>query len=115
MKTLHTVTVAAALLATAILSGCAADAYAPGYLHTPGYGSPTPNVAYSANEATAVRVRNALAADARVGVETLTIKVIDGVVELGGIPKDLRARDLAIRITERTYGVKHVVNNMVFN
>jgi osmotically-inducible protein OsmY len=115
MKTLHTVTLAAALLAASILSGCAADAYAPGYLHTPGYGNPPPNTPYSANDATAARVRNVLAADARVGVETLTIKVIDGVVELGGTPKDLQARDLAIRITERTYGVKRVINNMVFN
>lgn len=115
MKTLNTVTVAAALLAASALSGCAADAYAPGYLHTPGYGRPSPNTPYSADEATAVRVRNALAADARVGAETLTVKVIDGVAELGGTPKDLRARDLAIRITERTYGVQRVFNNMVFN
>src|SRR5665647_1323479 len=125
MKTSYSTTLAALMMAAA-LTGCA-DSYGggrypdyPGYPGSPGHpGSPdyrrTPaDREQAADNATAARVRGALAADVRVGAESLTVKVVDGVVELGGNPKDLRARDLAIRITGRVPGVRSVVNNMVF-
>lgn len=125
MKTSYSTTLAALMMAAA-LTGCA-DSYGggrypdyPGYPGSPGHpGSPdyrrTPaDREQAADNVTAARVRGALAADVRVGAESLTVKVIDGVVELGGNPKDLRARDLAIRITGRVPGVRSVVNNMVF-
>src|SRR5665647_1038535 len=122
MKTSYSTTLAALMMAAA-LTGCA-DSYGggryPDYPGSPGHpGSPdyrrTPaDREQAADNATAARVRGALAADVRVGAESLTVKVIDGVVELGGNPKDLRARDLAIRITGRVPGVRSVVNNMVF-
>lgn len=101
----------AVLLMTAVLAGCGGG-YGGG--RHPGYPVYQADVAQATDNATAARVRSALAADVRVGAETLTVKVVDGIVELGGSPKDLRARDLAINIARRVYGVKTVVNNMVF-
>lgn len=92
------------------IAGCGGG----GLRHVSGYPGTTGSP-YSPNEALAQRVHTALAADARVGVSTLTIKVVDGVVELGGNPKDLQARDLALWITTRVSGVRSVLNNMVMN
>ncbi len=113
-KNTNLMALAAAVLLAAALPGCAGDVYGHGGRHT-GDGQPRQTAAQAADEATAARVRAALAADRRVGAGSLTVKVIDGVVELGGVPRDLQARDLAIRIAERTYGVRRVFNNMVFN
>lgn len=94
---------------TALIAGCGGGQLQarddPGAIGSP----------YSANDALASRVRAALAADARVGVESLTIKVVNNVVELGGSPKNLQARDLALSITGRVPGVRSVLNNMVMN
>jgi hypothetical protein len=115
MKKLNLWMAAAAWLTVASLAGCAGPAR-----HTPG-GIPHPHQhpnaltpAQQADEALAARVRQALAADPRVGSASLTVKVINSVVELGGVPKDVPARDLAVRIAERVYGVKSVFNNMAF-
>ena len=116
MKKLNLGMTAAAWLTVTGLAGCAGPAQ-----HAPG-GVPHPNhqhqntltPAQQADEALAARVRQALAADPRVGSASLTVKVINSVVELGGVPKDVPARDLAVRIAERGYGVKRVFNNMAF-
>ena len=113
-KNTNLMAVAAALLLAGALTGCAGDVYGPGARY-PADGLPRQTASQAADEATAARVRAALAADRRVGAASLTVKVINGVVELGGSPKDLQARDLAIWIAERTYGVRSVFNNMVFN
>jgi hypothetical protein len=97
----------AVLAAASMLSGCGGGAY-----HHPVY----PADARQAHDsATATRVRQALAADVRIGAESLTVTVGDGVVSLGGTPRDLRARDLALQTASRVPGVRRVVNNMVFN
>lgn len=110
MKSMNATASCFALLAATTLAGCAGEVYRPGGSYSGNAGS-----AYSADEAIAERVRSALAADARVGVASLTVKVVNNVVELGGNPKDLQARDLALRIAERQRGVRSVINNMVFN
>lgn len=117
MKTPNSRTLLAALLMAAALTGCGGGyggGRHPNYPNYPSYPSNPADAAQAADNATAARVRGALAADVRVGAETLTVKVVNGVVELGGSPKDLRARDLALRIAGRVHGVRTVVNNMVF-
>lgn len=101
----------ATLLIAATLTGCGGGYGGGRQADYPVYQT---DVRQATDNATAARVRRALAADVRVGAETLTVKVVDGVVELGGSPKDLQARDLAFNIARRVYGVKAVVNNMTF-
>lgn len=109
MKNHRSKTVFVGLLMAAALGGCGGG-YVGGGRH-PVYQS---DVDEAAGQALEARVRNALASDVRVGAESLTVKAQgDGVIELGGNPKDLRARDLAIEITRRVRGVRTVLNNMV--
>lgn len=96
------------LLAAAILSACGGG----GYHQHPVTSN---DVRQNQDRVLAEQVRRALAADVRVGAETLTVTAVEGTVWLGGTPKDLRARDLALRTAERVPGVRRVVNNMVFN
>lgn len=110
MKSINATATGLALLVATTLAACAGDVYRSNG-HYPG----SAGSAYSADEAMAARVRSALAADARVGAATLTVKVVNNVVELGGTPNDAQARDLALRITERLRGVRSVINNMVLN
>lgn len=113
MNIKNSLATAGALLFVAALSCSAANA---DETSAPAAQSPKlPVTPYSADEATAARVRNLLAADSLVGSASLTVKVANGVVELGGTPKDPQARDLAIRIAQRTHGVTHVVNKMAAN
>jgi len=114
MKYMNAMATTAALLVASALTGCAGNAYGPGP-YQPGYANPIRNPPYLEDEATAARIRNVLASDPRVGAETLTVKVVNGAVELSGSPKDLRARDLALQLTQRTHGVRSVFNNMVMN
>lgn len=109
MKALKTLIYALSIISTVLLPGCGG---VQGLINDyPDQRSSQ----YSANEALAARVHAALASDARVGVASLTIKVVNGVVELGGSPKDLQARDLALKIAARVSGVRSVLNNMVMN
>lgn len=97
----------AVLAAAPVLSGCGGGGY-----HHPAQAG---DVRQAHDNATATRVRQALAADVRIGADSLTVTVGDGVVSLGGTPRDLRARDLALQTAGRVPGVRRVVNNMVFN
>lgn len=102
----------------ALASGCASTG--PGGDPNTGYGSNAPlpgsaQTAYSANEALAKRVEARLKADARIGAQSLTVKAMDGVVELGGYAQTVGARDLALETARHVPGVRTVVNNMTLN
>ena len=108
MKNSHSKTVFLGLLMTAALTGCGGG-YGGG--RYPVYQA---DVSEAAGQSLEARVRNALASDVRVGAQSLTVKAQgDGVIELSGNPRDVRARDLAIEITRRVRGVRNVLNNMV--
>lgn len=103
----------------ALASGCANTATTGGNPNA-GYGSNAPlpgsaTPANSPNENLAKRVMASLEADARIGARSLTVKAIDGVVELGGNAQTVAARDLAMETARRVPGVRTVVNNMVLN
>ncbi len=106
---------ALAFTALAVLAGCAEGPYRDGSYRRGGQPVTRNDVMQAQDSATAARVRQALASDVRVGAETLTVRVVDGVAEISGSPKDLRARDLALRIAGRVPGVRTVLNNMSFN
>ena len=117
-SSLLTLALSGAVLVT-VASGCANMATTGGNPNA-GYGSNTPlpgsaTPAYSANEHLAKRVMASLEADARIGAKSLTVKVIDGVVELGGNADTVGARNLALETARRVPGVRTVVNNMTLN
>ncbi|MBK6869328.1 MAG: BON domain-containing protein [Burkholderiales bacterium] len=103
---------------TALLVGCAGGGY--------GYGYDSPREGPMSNREAARqaqeqniqdRVMAALRADPRVGAQGLTVHSQgDGVIVIGGTPANgVAGRDLALRIAQGVWGVRHVVNNMVVN
>ncbi len=133
MKILKPLALAGALIAGLNLSACTtgfasgATSYASGLTsrvtsyfttveeHQPGYPRAIPYFPYSEDDATAARVRNGLVANLGPAAGSLTVQVTKGVVELGGRPGNPDARDLAVRITKRTYGVNGVSDKMAMN
>ncbi len=74
----------------------------------PGDPRAIPYIPCSADEATAARVRNALFANLGAAGSSLPVQVSSGVVELGGRPGGMGARDAAVLIAKRTYRVTGV-------
>lgn len=60
-------------------------------------------------------MRNALFANLGAAGSSLTVQVSSGVVELGGRPGGMAARDAAVLIAKRAYRVNGVSDKMVLN
>lgn len=71
---------------------------------------------FAALAATAARIKAAIMADLRItGRTTISVTVVDGVVEWQGQANSVEARLIANGIAHRTSGVRKVLNHLAMN
>lgn len=83
-------------------------------IYNPGLTQKDQRAAYDAD--IAARVKASIMADARISSrESITVKAVDGVIELHGQPNSTQDRLLANEAARRVPGVRQVINNMVMD
>ena len=100
--------------AAMLLSLAACGGGGSGNIYNRGLTQQEQQAAYDAD--IAARVKASIMADARIrSRESITVKSVNGVVELHGEPKSVEDRLLANEAARRVPGVRNVINNMVMN